>query len=281
MKVNRERVGSRIDRELWTGVVVMAISLASLVGCGSLNPAFVDLVDPSGQSARLDNAPGHVVIQFLNNAEVDERLISFLESAGGGNLQLTAAEKRALRPRVRLRVQVTFRNGVRTTFEIVDGSANLIDQNFSAQAFPDLNQNDLDNLVVVCDVQSVTIMPGSTDVFIPTALQAYQLAATNTGGVTDVLQFVRRDLTLPRFQPLQVDQVDQDGNVTVVANVGLRDQPAPITDPICGSVITITMDGVLRVPFLDGVDDSPSFDQDDAQAVASIGGRYEFRVGVQ
>ncbi len=281
MNSKRERVGSLVNRELFTGVAIVAISLAALVGCGSLNPAFVDLVDPTGQSARLDNAPGHVAIQFINNAEVDERLISFLESADGGNLVLTPAEKRALRPRIRMRVLVTFRNGVQTTFEIVDGSANLIDQNFTAQASPDLNQNDLDNLVVVCDVQSVSIMPGSTDVFVPTALQAYQLVATNTGGVTDVLQFVQRQLTLPRFQPLQIDQVDEDGNVIVVSNIGIRDQPAPITDPICGSVITITMDGVLRVPFLDGVDDSPSFDQDDAQAVASIGGRFEFLVGVQ
>ncbi len=281
MNSKRERVGSLVDRELFAGFAAMAISLAALVGCGSLNPAFVDLVDPSGQSARLDNAPGHVVIQFINNAEVDERLIAFLESADGGNLQLTAAEKRALRPRVRLRVRVVFRNGVSTTFEIVDGSANLIDQNFNTQATPDLNQNDLDNLVVVCDVQSVTIMPGSTDVFIPTALQGYQLVSVNTGGANNVLQFIQRQLTLPIFRPLQVDQIDADGNVIVTANVGVRDQPAPITDPICGSVITITMDGALRVPFLDGVDDSPSFDQDDASTVASIGGRFEFSVGVQ
>ncbi len=281
MNSNLGRSGFPVDREFWCGLVVMGIGLVTLVGCGSLNPAFVDLIDPSGQSARLDNAPGHVVIQFVNNAEVDERLISYLESPDGGNLLLTAAEKRALRPRVRLRVQVVFRNGVQTTFEIVDGSANLIDQNFSAQATPDLNQNDLDNLVVICDVQSVSILPGSTDVFIPTALQAFQRVAINVGGTTDLTQLVFRQLLLPRFQPLQVDQVDEDGNVLVIANVGVRDQPAPVTDPICGSVITITLDGVLRVPFLDGITDRPSFDQDDAESVASIGGRYEFNVGVQ
>jgi hypothetical protein len=46
-------------------------------------------------------------------------------------------------------------------------------------------------------------------------------------------------------------------------------------------VIAFLVDGVLSVPFLDGVSDAPSYDRDDTATEAGIGGRYEFRVSVQ
>jgi hypothetical protein len=47
--------------------------------------------------------------------------------------------------------------------------------------------------------------------------------------------------------------------------------------------VAVVVDGVLSVPFLQGVpgNDAPSFDIDDEATVASIGGRFEFRVSVQ
>ena len=54
-----------------------------------------------------------------------------------------------------------------------------------------------------------------------------------------------------------------------------RLSPAAIT-PSCGSVTAFVLDGALAVPFLIGVDEAPSYDQDDASTVAGIGGRYRF-----
>jgi len=90
------------------------------------------------------------------------------------------------------------------------------------------------------------------------------------------------------FRVLQPDQTDDDGNVVVQANVGIRDFPAPVINPICGTVVAVIMNGTLSVPFLQGVPDptgvgqlnDPSFDAGDVSSVASIGGRYEFLVTV-
>jgi len=97
-------------------------------GCGgdAFSPSFIDYLDPSGQVATLDNAPGHLVMSFINNAEVDETLLSYLESAEGGGLVLTDEEKRNLRPRLRFRLQVTFGDGQQAVVEFVDGSTKLV-----------------------------------------------------------------------------------------------------------------------------------------------------------
>lgn len=253
--------------------------------CGAFNPAFVNLADPSGTGrfASLDRAPGHVVITLVNNAEVDERLLAFLESAEGGNLVLTEAEKRTLRPRMRLRVRVTFTDGSFQIVEFIDGSRNLVDQNFDTRAFPDLNQNDLNNVVVLCDVASVQLEPGTDiEVFVPVELTGYELVETTTTGGVDVsVTFEPRQRTPPQFRTLEVDQVDADGNVILQSNIGVRDVPSPTLNPVCGSVIAIVVNGVLSVPFLDGVSNAPSFDREDEATIASIGGRYEFLVSVQ
>ena len=270
----------------WTAVCVGAV----LTGCGAFNPAFLSTFVPGGgaQFATLDNAPGHVVIVFVNNAEVDERLLAFLESPEGGNLSLTEAEKRELRPRIRLRVQVTFtddddNDGQLDTLELelIDGSSKLVDQNFDAQATPDLNQNDLNNVVVVCDVAGVRVDVASIEVFVPVELIAFQLVETTTGGGGLTTDFQPRTRTPPRFIPLSGDVVDDDNTVLIQGNIGLRDAPSPVVSPLCGSVIGITLNGVLSVPFLPAGDGVPSFDQDDATTIAQIGGRFEFRVSVQ
>lgn len=262
-----------------TGIAICALGL----GCNAFNPAFLDLLDTEGTGvyAALDNAPGHVVILFVNNAEVDERLLNYLETSGG--LVLTEAEKREIRPRVRIRVRVTFTDGASQVIEFVDGSSNLVDQSFNVQTTPDLNQNDLNNTVVLCDVARVEIEPGTDiEVFIPVELEVYEFREVQGAqGGEDIGTYVLREQIAPHFQALRVDNRDEDGNVILRRNIGVRDVPAPVPDPTCGSVVPITMNGVLTVPFLDEVTSAPSYDRADTPTEAGIGGRYEFIVSVQ
>ena len=275
----------RVTRPSRYSVLVLTIGTVGLgfLGCSAFNPAFVDLVtgDAAGSFSTIDNAPGHVVVTFINNAEVDERLVDYLVSTEGGGLTLTAAERRALKPRIRFRILVTFSNGTEQRFEFVDGSVNLIDQDFDAAAFPDLNQNDLDNAVVACDVARVELLPGSpVEVFVPVEMLAYELVEVAGVGGTQQTEFELRERISPQFRTLQQDDVDVDQNVLLQRNIGVRDMPAPV-NPLCGSVVAIVLNGVLRVPFLTGVDDNPSYDREDQTTIAGIGGRYEFVVSVQ
>lgn len=262
-------------------LLVCSLGLAGS-GCDALNPAFLEIVAPDGTLATMNNAPGHVVIAFVNNAEIDERVISYLESAAGGGLEFTDAEKQSLRPRVRARVVVTFRNGQQSTIEFVDGTPDLIEPIHADIAVPDLNQNDLDHVVVLCDVARVELVPSSIEVFIPVELAIWEWETTSDAESILEVGFWRvRGRRLPSFWALRVDGVDANRNLTVRRNLGIRDVPAPVDAPLCGSVVTIVMDGTLSVPFLDGVDDSPSYDMNDAWSVGAIGGRYEFIVSVQ
>lgn len=264
--------------------MALAVSLIGAGSCSAFNPAFVDVVVPGGTGSTIDNAPGHVVIQFVNNAEVDERLIAYITSDDGGNLDLTDLERRQLRPRVRLRVQVTFADESTNIIEFVDGSARLVDQAFDVTALPDLNQNDLTNAVVLCDVSRVEIAPQTDiEVFVPVPMVQYEIVeVVDANDIVVGVTPVAREVLAPQFRPLQVDQIDEDGNVLVRRNIGVRDVPSPIPEPLCGSVVTIVLNGVLSVPFLDefGIE-VPSFDQNDASSVGGIGGRYEFVVGVR
>jgi len=253
-----------------------------LGSCDSLNPAFVGVLDPDGTGmfATMDNARGHVVIAFVNNTQVDERLVAFMEA--DGSLNLTPAEKQALKPRMRLRVQVTFTDGSAQTIEFIDGSRNLVDRSFDAEALPDLNQNDLSNAVVVCDVASVLIEPGTDiEVFIPVPLEQYGQEEVFDAEGNPVTRYTLRGEESPRFRRLEIDEADEDGNVTVQHNIGRRDAPSPAMNPLCGSVVAIVVDGVLAVPFLDEASSRPSYNLDDNATVSRIGGRYEFRVTVQ
>jgi len=245
-------------------------------GCGgdAFSPSFIDYLDPSGQVATLDNAPGHLVMSFINNAEVDETLLSYLESAEGGGLVLTDEEKRNLRPRLRFRLQVTFGDGQQAVVEFVDGSTKLVQPTFDSSAEPDLNENDLDNFVVKCDVIRVEIIE-PVEVFVPVELTTFQFVEP-----TGTEQGFFRPLALipPQFQPLLPDEVDADGNTTLRRNVGIRDRAGPVDNPRCGAVIGVIVDGDLSVPFRGPI---PGFDVADLESAASVGGRYEFRITVQ
>jgi hypothetical protein len=249
-------------------------------GCTAFNPAFVNLLGGgiADSLATIPNPPGHVIVAFVNDAEIAEALVSQVEEGLTG---LTADELANLRPRVRLRVRITFVDGTFQTLEMISGSRDFVDPTFNAEAVPDLNQNDLSNVVVQCDVAQVSLEPGSNiEVFIPVRQQGYQLVETEAQGGTLTTTFQPRQAFLPQFWPLAIDDVDGDGNIVLRRNVDARDQLTPTTNVVCGSVVAINMTGVLSVPFQINADE-PSFDQDDEQTVASIGGRYEFRVTVR
>ncbi|MEK7710917.1 MAG: hypothetical protein AAB341_03385 [Planctomycetota bacterium] len=257
-----------------------AVALAA-AGCSAFNPAFLNLIAPGGGDAfiTLPNPPGFVVLALVNNAQVDESLVNYLNQ----RLNLTGPQLAELRPRVRMRLRITYSDGTFQTVEVIDGSGNFVDPNFNAQSLPDLNQNDLTNVVARCDVASIALEPGTNiEVFVPVPLIGFQLVEITTGTVV-TSEFRPRTQILPQFRALQIDDVDADGNTVLRRNIDVRDVLSPTTNVVCGSVVAVVVDGVLSVPFLRGVpdNDAPSFDQDDAATVASIGGRFEFRVSVQ
>jgi len=182
-----------------------------------------------------------------------------------------------------MRVRVTYIDGTFQTIEFISGSRNLIDPEFNAEAFADLNQNDLSNATVLCDVGSVQIEPGSNiEVFVPVALQSFVKTEISSTGGQVTTEFQPRERIVPQFRALQQDAVDLDGNVTTLRNFGRRDAPSPTPTVICGSVVAIVVDGVLSVPFtVEEETSDPSFDVADGPTIAGIGGRYEFIVSVQ
>ncbi len=272
------RLGLRSDAR--AGLVVCCGLGAFLCSCEALNPSFVALFPSSNQAAlqTLPNPPGHVVVGLSNQAELDERLIAYLRTLIPG---LTDDQASQLRPRIRMRVRITYIDGTFLTVEFIDGSR-VVDPAFASQAVPDLNQNDLNNAVVLCDVASVEVEPGSSvEAFIPVEILQFQLVETTTpGGAVDP-EFEQRGALPPQFIPLEVDTVDEDGNVVLQQNIGVRDVPSPVPGVICGSIVVFTISGVLTVPFLEEASTKPSFDIDDEVTEAGIGGRYEFIVTVQ
>lgn len=249
--------------------VLVCCAALALGGCNAFNPAFINLLDPTGSAglSTIANSRGHVVITFANNADVDERVVAELVNAG---LELSEAVK----PRFRLRVRVTFADGSDQLIEFIDGSASLVDPTFSAQSEPDLNQNDLNTLVVVCDVARVEVV-NPIEVFVPLTWNVFEFVEPT--GLNEGFFRETREET-PRFVALQVDDVDEDLNTLLQRNVGLRDAPAPVNNPLCGSVVAITVNGVLSVPFFAQGGGGPGYDVLDARAAASLGGRYEFAV---
>ncbi len=207
--------------------------------------------------------------------------MNYLRTEGG--LDVSDAVANALRPRMRMRVQITFTDGSVQTVEFISGSSQLVDEDFDASTVPDLDENTLDDGVMVCDVASVVVEPGTDiDVFIPVEITSFQQTDVENpqGGTTTT--FVQREQFPPQFRALQADDVDEDGNVILQRNISVRDVPSPVLSPRCGSVITFVVSGVLTVPFLPeaGTND-PSFEIGDIPTAASIGGRYEFRVAVR
>ncbi len=276
-----QRLGLMIRARLARRPLAVGLLAAFLGGCSAFNPAFVELVAPgvANTLVTLDPAPGHVVIAFVNNTEMDEQLIGYLDGPGGMNF--TDAQKRNLRPRIRARVLVTYASGATARFEFITGTPNVIDQRETAFADPDLSGNGFNNAVVLCNVAVVEFLQGSVEVFMPVELDVYELVDVNAGIGQINSEFRLREQIPPVFRPLQVDDIDADGNTILVRNVGVREVPGPVVSPICGTVVTITLTGTLTAPFLTGPGvegNDPSYDRDDDPTEAAIGGQYEFVV---
>ncbi len=258
--------------------VFMAVSALGVGGCDALDPAFVNLIDPTGISglSTLDNAPGHVVIAVVNSTTIQQNLRNFLSTRIDPELQ---EQIDTLRPRMRLSLLVTFADGAQQTIEFITGSRDLVDLSFAGQAETDLNQRDFTNAVALCDVRSVELDPNAAiEVFMPVRIVNFQRVDVTTGaGVTTTTQNQQRDQTLPGFRVLLPD------DNTIERNIGPRDIPGVLTNVLCGSVVVIEVSGQLFVPFADVVDvgNVPAVDVDAPQEIGSVGGRYEFRITVQ
>lgn len=261
-------------------------AVLSFLGCGGagLNPAFVSLFDPTGTSATLDNAPGHVIIAFVNNVTIDDRLLEYLEGAGG--VPLTDEQKEDLHPLIRATIFVTFTDQTTLQLEAVAGDPNLVEVGFAGPSVTDDTiPAEVFTRVGICDVASVTLVTEETEVFIPVEITAFQLIQiTNDSGNITGNEFEPRTRTPPQFRPLQIDDVDDNFNLVTLRNVDIRDVPSQVANPVCGAVIGIVLEGTLSVPFLERngvvISDAPSFDQDDEPTIAAIGGRYQFNVGI-
>lgn len=287
-----------IDRfRLWEGFRrhggwFHAALLSFTVGCGGiLNPAFVDtlaFVDENSiiAASTLQNPPGHVVVQFVNNTTFDPDLIAYLR-----RVQPSAIpdDESSPRPRIRFRVRVTFTDASFLEFEFVDGAEVFqaapvigdaeLDAIGDVPVPADLTANELRNGVVVCDVARVEIV-GNVELYIPVFTKVIQITASTLGGNPT------RQLTeiIPRaFVPLIPDEVDENLSTLVVHNFGIRDVPAPVENLLCGTVVTAILTGVLDIPFVvdENGDQSPGFLDTDDAAAAAIPGRFRLTIQLQ
>jgi hypothetical protein len=268
----------------------LAIGLLAIAcgGCSSvLNPAFLAMVttaSPDGAGVvdeiTLNNAPGHVPVFFVNNTQYDQTLLDYLESVG------VDVDRPDLRPRVRLRVTITYVNGNTNTFEFIDGS-DLIQGSVPIEGGTQavtlvpsaLTSNELTNVVGICDIAEVRPEANSVEVFVPVFVKV--IGFEEVGIVTAVRTL--NETIPPTFVPLERDVIDGSGNVTLQQNFDQRDVPVPVVNVQCGSVVGFTLTGTLRVPFV--VDElgrtTPGYLDFDTAAGAASPGRFEFQTTVR
>lgn len=281
-----------------TGCLLAAFCVLTMCsGCSSLfSDRFLNFVaqpvpgvggiDPN---LTIENAPGHVAIIFINNTQFDPRLLQYFENIG-----LDTSDP-GLRPRVRLRVDILYRNGNTAEFEFMDGSAlretSYVDDNGNTTQLDSappraLVEGDLSNVVAMCDIDvvyptgGITSAGASIEVFEPAILRIYTVTRDNN---ITTIERVRQD---PRFTALQSDEVDGNLNITLQRNFDIRDVPVPATDLQCGSVVAFTLTGTVSVPFIndpfgfEGV--VPGYDGTNPVInPASIPGRFEFLTTVR
>ncbi|HUU82965.1 MAG TPA: hypothetical protein VM243_05610 [Phycisphaerae bacterium] len=305
MQRARQTVVSRARR--WLGLCLLGAGVS--VGCDAgtassvFNPAFVDVVGGTAEEpiASVENAPGHVPIIFVNNLRFDSQLTSYLEALRADrrliHLEDPAGSLSDIRPRIRMRIQVTFENGNTLPFEFVDGDSvveieRLDDQNDPAAPAeepidPVLTQNDLSRMVAICNVARVEVV-GDPQVFVPVTTRVIRIVTGDFGFQTRELE--RRDR--PQFRPVLPDVVDENFNITLLRNFNVREAPAPAKNLTCGSIVGIVVDGIVSVPFTEPEDDPgddfiagqplvPGYVTTDETAAASIPGRYRFTVTVR
>jgi hypothetical protein len=143
----------------------------------------------------------------------------------------------------------------------------------------------LTNAVMLCDVAAVapdvaiTSVSSSLEVFEPVFLKVIRVVVGAQGAVTREL--VRREQ--PQFLPLLVDEVDDNGTITLVRNFGTREIPGFPTNLTCGSVVGFVLAGDLTVPFVVDEDNAtvPGFLDTDVNSEAAIPGRFALSVSVR
>lgn len=274
-------------RRTISGILLLALALG-FGSCSSVfNPSFLALIstpvpneDGEVPSITIPNASGHVPIVFINNTRFDDNLLNFLDGIG---VDITEPN---LRPRVRVRTTINYVNGGTNTVEFIDGSsivqgsANTADGIQQNPLVPtDLTENDLGNIVAVCDVARVA--PGieadnmtvTVEVFVPVFLKTIRVVEQDL--------IVQRELDMiapPQFTVLQGDQVDANQNITLLQNFDIRDIPVAATNLQCGSVVGFTISGTLQVSFvIDELGQNvPGFLDTDTLSQAANPGRFEF-----
>lgn len=258
-----------------TAVTFMVMGCDPTIISSALNPSFVDLAPGVAQPTG-PTSPGHVVIAFRNDTVFDEQLLNFLVQDG---LDPSLIDDPALRPRVAVRVRITFPDNEMLEVEFVDGSSTIVSAEVDITQFPDLSRNEQDNLVVQCDVVQVELVE-LPRVFLPTAVETLTVdpGDENTAPFT---RLVTR--TQPQFELLERDDVDQNGNTLLQRNFDIRDVPGPAIGPNCGSVVTIVLSGTLRVPFRVNALNLlvPGFFDTENTEIATVPGRFQLNVGIR
>lgn len=281
-----------------------ALLLVGAGGCASaFNPSFVELFDESGtgQNASVENATGHVPILFVNRLQYSQQLTAWLQELNQerrlGGLETEATDLSFLRPRVRMRVQVTWDNGETAEYEFIDGDGVFeierreeedIDADVPPTPVdPNLTENTLTRFVGACDVGRVEVVL-DPQVFNPVFVRTLRVEVGDLAQETRVLVATAN----PQFEPILPDEVDDNLNVTLARNYNFREAPAPAINLTCGSVVGIVIGGTVDVPFTQPEDDPedpfiaeqasvPGFLETNTTAEARIPGRFEFLVSVR
>jgi len=273
----------RIRTLLRLAALVSLTAPGVIGGCDALNPAFVDIVLPEDYQGPVvtENAKGHIPIFFVTNARFEGELLSYLDSLG---VDITDPN---LRPRVRIIADVAFTDGSSRVMEFVDGSTitQTVDAIGAAPGVPptvavippDLVSPPLTNQVVQCDVAAVAIRPQSIEVYVPVFMHEYSYVTTAAAG-NDVLTRELSATYPPQFWQLEVDEVDEFLNATIIRNFGIRDVPGPIQDLTCGSVVMFSLEGALQVPFIGGI---PGWLDEDTPTIEAFPGRYRMVTSVR
>lgn len=262
----------------FTGLLA-AVSLTA-ISCDSLNPSFVEVIggQPDGPVSR-----GHVAVVLANGTTFNQQLLEFMVAEG---LDPSIMETPNIRPRIRVRVLITFTNGGVTTVELVEGTPGIIQGGFDPSAFVDITDGDLNNYIIQCDVARVDVI--SAEVFVPVEFRTFREDDTNLIVVGGVLQnqFVVDQTEQPQFLALRRDDLDGFGNILVRRNFDVREAPAPALDLLCGTVVGLELRGQLDVSFFTGLVEGaqqtvPGVDVEDLAARASHPGRFEFLTSVR
>jgi hypothetical protein len=258
------------------------MAAVSLVGCADIfSSSFLNLVlpqpipNPDGTvpSIRLDNAPGHVAVLFVNNTTFDNRVLDYIESTG-----TVLGDRSRLRPRVRARFRIVYANDTESTIEFIDGDA-VIESTDPVGAGvnvpPELLAFELHNVVGVCDISRIE--PVQVEIFLPTSLVTVRIEQADEVIVREIEQIDR-----PGFVLLEADTVDPSNNTVLLQNFDIREAPVLVNGVQCGAVVGFTVEGTLELPFVAvGGVTVPGFLDTDEASQAAVPGRFAFRTNLR